>query len=202
MAAGTASAHSRVKRGTGRAAILDAALRLVAGRGVHGWTMRDVAVEARCSLGSTTYHFADRHQLIQEALQVFAADEIGRFEAAMSSMDAAASDAAATVSSVLREIDASLARPWAVVAQMELYLAATRDPAMAALAGKVLDAYHRFVERAVILLGCPAAKSSARASLIVAVVDGMVLHHLARGETTEIAADLAQAVVAVATSPA
>lgn len=200
MGGTAARGKTRLARGTGRTAILDAALRLIGGRGVDGWTMRDVAAEAQCSLGSTTYHFADRHQLLREALQAFAEEEIGRFQAAMSSIDTAAGDAAATAAAVMREIDQSLTRPWTVVAQMEMYLTATRDPSVAVLAANTLDAYHQFVERAAILLGCPADKAPARAALIVAVVDGMVLHHLARGGTGAIADDLARAVAAVAAS--
>jgi DNA-binding transcriptional regulator YbjK len=196
-----ASRKSRLKRGTGRVAILDSTLRLIASRGVHGWTMRDVAEEAHCSLGSTTYHFCDRSQLLREALEAFADDEIRRFEAVMSSIEQVAGDSAATTTAVLREIDPSLIRPWTVVAQMEVYLAAARDPAIASLAENILDSYHQFVQRALILLGCPPAKAVMRAKLIVAVVDGMVLHHLARGSGGEISDELAAAVAAVAASP-
>jgi DNA-binding transcriptional regulator YbjK len=175
---------------------------LVASHGVHGWTMRDVAREANCSLGSTTYHFADHDQLLRTALEAFAADEITRFEAALTSVKLKLGrSAAATANTVLREIDKSLIRPWSVVAQMELYLTATRDPAITRLAEKILDSYHQFVEQALTLLGVPPTQAGARAKLIIALVDGMVLHHLARGADGEISDELARAVVAVAATP-
>ena len=177
-------------------------MRLVASHGVHGWTMRDVAREANCSLGSTTYHFAARDQLLRAALEAFAADEIARFEAALTSIKVKPDrGAAATAHTVLREIDKSLIRPWSVVAQMELYLTATRDPAITGLAEKILDSYHQFVEKALTRLGVPRTQASTRAKLIIALVDGMVVHHLARGAHGEISGELAHAVVAIAATP-
>jgi hypothetical protein len=44
----------------------------------------------------------------------------------------------------------------------------------------------------------PPTQAGARAKLIIALVDGMVVHHLARGADGEISDELARAVVAVA----
>lgn len=48
----------------------------------------------------------------------------------------------------------------------------------------------------------PPTQAGARAKLIIALVDGMVSHHLARGADGEISDELARAVVAVAVAVA
>jgi hypothetical protein len=63
------------------------------------------------------------------------------------------------------------------------------------------QSYHQFVEQALTLLGVPPTQAGARAKLIIALVDGMVVHHLARGADGEISDGLARAVVAVAATP-
>ena len=48
-----------------REEILRAALRLIGSRGMHHVTHRDVAAEAGVPLGSTTYYFATKEELLQ-----------------------------------------------------------------------------------------------------------------------------------------
>jgi AcrR family transcriptional regulator len=52
-----------------RVHLLDAALKVIARRGLHGMTMRAVAKEADCALGLLNYHFDDKDALIVEAYQ-------------------------------------------------------------------------------------------------------------------------------------
>src|SRR5512138_372519 len=52
-----------------RAAILDATLRLIATDGVDAVTHRRVAGAADVPLGSTTYYFESREQLLREAFR-------------------------------------------------------------------------------------------------------------------------------------
>jgi len=63
-----------VKRGRGRHELIAATLRLIAQQGLHATTLRDIAADSRLSLGSTTYHFADRDSLMAGALEVHVAD--------------------------------------------------------------------------------------------------------------------------------
>lgn len=62
------TAGTHVKRGQGRDRILDTALTLIGRSGLHALRLRDVADHAGMSLGSTTYHFGDRAELIVAAL--------------------------------------------------------------------------------------------------------------------------------------
>jgi DNA-binding transcriptional regulator YbjK len=58
----------------GRAAdILDAALRVIAAEGAESVTHRSVAAEAGVPLGSTTYYFASRDDLLREAFRRYVA---------------------------------------------------------------------------------------------------------------------------------
>src|SRR5574338_50440 len=52
-----------------RAAILDATLRLIAMHGVDSITHRRVAAAADVPLGSVTYYFASREELLREAFR-------------------------------------------------------------------------------------------------------------------------------------
>lgn len=63
-----------IKRGTGRTELIAATLRLIASRGLHAVTLRDIAGESGLSLGSTTYHFADRAALMRAAIAEYVAD--------------------------------------------------------------------------------------------------------------------------------
>lgn len=64
-----------------RQRILEAALETIAEHGVAETTMRRVAVAADVPLGSMTYHFSGRDELLREAFAGFAHDMAERFEA-------------------------------------------------------------------------------------------------------------------------
>lgn len=52
--------------------IIDAALRVIASRGVAGTSHRGVAAEAHVPLGSMTYYFDGMHDLLHQAFDQFA----------------------------------------------------------------------------------------------------------------------------------
>ena len=54
------------------AAHIDAALRVIASRGVAGTSHRVVAAEAHVPLGSMTYYFDGMHDLLHQAFDQFA----------------------------------------------------------------------------------------------------------------------------------
>jgi DNA-binding transcriptional regulator YbjK len=69
-------------RRTGRrAALLEATLRVVARDGPAGASHRAVATEAGVPLGSTTYYFASRDEMLAEALRHAADQEVARTRA-------------------------------------------------------------------------------------------------------------------------
>jgi TetR/AcrR family transcriptional regulator, regulator of biofilm formation and stress response len=64
--------------------IIDATLDLIASRGVAAATYRTIAEAADVPLGSMTYHFASRDDLLFAAFQRFVEDSLSPFAAAMS----------------------------------------------------------------------------------------------------------------------
>ena len=67
--------------------LLDATLRLIGDRGLHAITLREVAGAAGLSLGSTTYHFADRDALLIAALSRFADSVTDQCDEAIAAAD-------------------------------------------------------------------------------------------------------------------
>ena len=64
-----------------REAIVAATVRVVAREGVAAVTHRRVAAEARVSLSSTTWHFADKADILIAALRWTASREVARISA-------------------------------------------------------------------------------------------------------------------------
>lgn len=62
-----------------RIAILEAALRVLVRDGVRGVRHRAVAAEAGVPLSATTYYFKDIHDLLADALTLFASDTVRNF---------------------------------------------------------------------------------------------------------------------------
>ena len=65
--------------------IIDAALRVIASRGVAGTSHRVVAAEAHVPLGSMTYYFDGMHDLLHQAFDQFARASVLKFAARMQS---------------------------------------------------------------------------------------------------------------------
>src|SRR3954462_2722028 len=65
----TSTPIKRPPRGAGRGALLKAAIRVGAHRGLRGLTLRSVAAEAGVSHGLVRHHFGSRQQLVDEALE-------------------------------------------------------------------------------------------------------------------------------------
>src|SRR4051812_25534850 len=81
---GSMTTDGEPRRGRGptdparRERIADAAIAVVAERGIEGVTHRAVAAAADVPLGSTTYHFATLDDLLAEALRTAAEHNIAR----------------------------------------------------------------------------------------------------------------------------
>lgn len=123
----------RVRRGQGRDELISSALALTAARGMHSVRLRSVTQRAGLSLGSATYHFDTREDLLRAALDAHTALALRGVDSARERARAASSPAAAH-----RELLAALT-DWycdrdAAVIRSEIYLEAARDDAVAAIA--------------------------------------------------------------------
>lgn len=66
--AAPAHRRGRFPRGEGRAALVAATQQVIAARGIERVRMRSIAAQAGLSIGSATYHFHDRADMIYDAL--------------------------------------------------------------------------------------------------------------------------------------
>jgi DNA-binding transcriptional regulator YbjK len=159
-----------------REEILRAALRLIGSRGMHHVTHRDVAAEADVPLGSTTYYFATKEELLIEALRLFVAEEAARLHAAAERFQGVRAGPEVVADAIVAEIGTTLTRPVEQVAQFELYLEATRTPALAKEAKACFAAYD---EIAVAALRAAGAKDpEALAPLFIGLIEGLMFRQL------------------------
>jgi TetR/AcrR family transcriptional regulator, regulator of biofilm formation and stress response len=160
-----------------REQILEAALRVIGRAGIHAVTHRAVAEEAAVPLGSTTYYFDSRDDLIRQALEYVAASEIERYgERAEELRDVKTAHALAD--RLIDELVAAAEDRIAYIAEYELWLEAGRRPELREAAQSWCDAEQRSVALAMEALG--SGDPSTDASLVVAAIDGLGERVLAR----------------------
>jgi AcrR family transcriptional regulator len=157
-----------------RRRILDAALELVGEGGPDRITHRSVAERAGISLGSTTYHFGSREELIRAAFRRYLA------EAKVMLSEIAAPRGKATDVAEMAVAGALLGirEPVRVRAEFELILYSASDPVVA----REFLAYERAVEGglALILEGLDVRRPTDAARTIVDMVRGFELERFAR----------------------
>jgi TetR/AcrR family transcriptional regulator, regulator of biofilm formation and stress response len=159
-----------------REEILRAALHLIGSRGMHAVTHRDVAREAGVPLGSTTYYFATKDELLREALRLFVAEEAERLRAAARSFEGVSATPGEVIDAIVAEIGLTISRPVEQVAQFELYLEATRTPALAEEAKACFASYE---EIAVAALRSAGADDPERlAPLFIGLIEGLMFRQL------------------------
>ena len=168
----------RQRQARGRARrrdILVATLALVRRGGIAAVTSRAVAREAGVPLGSLSYYFDGKDDLLEQALLLHVDEEVARLREISDTLTADEEpdpqEAARAFMSVLREGDL------ATIAQFELYLEAGRNPALREAAARCFAAYEEVVATALAAAGLPDAESAA--PLFVAFADGLGLRQLA-----------------------
>ena len=166
-----------------RERILRAALAVIGRCGIGAVTHRSVAEEAQVPLGSLTYWFASKDDLLRAALRLFVDDEAQRLERAGAQLtdDLSPEEIAERFAAVLAAGD-----PAEHVAQFELYLEAARNPALRDVAGECFAAYERVTATALRAAGV--TDPEATAALFVSLADGLGLRRQATGEAPELTA--------------
>ncbi|MFD9441729.1 TetR/AcrR family transcriptional regulator [Streptomyces sp. NPDC060006] len=152
-----------------RQRIIDAAIRVVAAKGIAGLSHRSVAAEADVPLGSTTYHFRTLDELMVAALRQ-ANEGFAQMLAERSSFEDTDADLAGELAAVTGEWLAG-DRTGAEL-EYELYLAALRRPVLRPVAAEWC---HDLADR----LGRRTDPATARA--LVALLDGICLQVLLTG---------------------
>jgi AcrR family transcriptional regulator len=157
-----------------RERVLDATLEVIGEQGIGGVTNRAVAARAGVSPGSLSYHFPSQTELLREALLRFVGTEAARLEALAEGV-ADLDPLAAAVQGIVEGADRR-----AVLAQMELYLQACRDPELQAVAARAYAAYDGAARRVLEALGV--ADPEPLVPALIALVDGYELRRLALDE--------------------
>ena len=157
-----------------RDAILEAALRVIAKRGVASVTHRAVATEAGVPLSSTTYYFESLDDLLEGALFRFVSAETERLAAAAELLEGRELEPLEAARLFRAELEETS------VAQFELYLEVSRRPLLREVARRCLDLYEAAAEAALRATGAEHPEAYARA--FVALFDGYGLHRIAGGD--------------------
>jgi DNA-binding transcriptional regulator YbjK len=169
----------RTPRGEARRTrILDAVLTIVGRDGTGAVTHRAVAGVAGVPLAATTYYFTSRDELLAEALEHAAREDLAQLE-----RDAAEFAADPLTAATLAHRLTANAVGWlrggrpALLAKYEISLESARRPELSATSRAWTDAYVRAIAPALETLGSPDPERDAW--IVFAAVCGMVLDELA-----------------------
>jgi TetR/AcrR family transcriptional regulator, regulator of biofilm formation and stress response len=162
-----------------REQILEAALRVIGRSGREAVTHRAVAEEAGVPLGSTTYYFDSRDDLLAEALEHVAAEAVRRY-ARLAGELRSVSSPEELADGLLSELIAAAENRTAYIAEYELWLEAGRRPELREAAKSWCDAEQLAVAGALESLG--SREPAIDASLVVAAIDGLGERLLGREE--------------------
>lgn len=177
--------RGRSARGSARReALVQAAVALLAQRGVGGLSHRAVAQQAGVPLAATTYYFASLDALLEEAVKTLVAQWLDRARAAFDQLPEQLTGPA-----VLAEAAVAVALPAGLAgddlpAMYDRYLEAGRFPALRLVVQEYDAALDELLAQVLVRAGHPGE----RARLLLAVVDGAVLRALAEGRPPRTAA--------------
>lgn len=159
----------RIKYGTGREALVEAATRVVARNGLHGMTFRKVADEAGVNNSLVAHHFGTLAALASAALEwsfttALQDSHLPAFRESESEYKQA------LLSTLSDELELH-------VYQFEMVLEASRDAAIKSQVREMYDLYTREIGRS--LFGDDASQSQiGTARAVFAALDGLVLQYV------------------------
>jgi TetR/AcrR family transcriptional regulator, regulator of biofilm formation and stress response len=160
--------------------ILRATLRLIGEHGADAVTHRAVAEEAGVPLSATTYYFASKEQLLEQALLLAAREETERLERLVLELAPQSLSVGEWAAAVGGQIAGDVAEdPAKHVALFELGLEATRRQPLRTELQRWQGAHLRLAE-----MGCRAIGSErpeVDAQVVVATLTGLTLQQLAGG---------------------
>lgn len=165
-----------------REEILRATLRLVGVRGPDAVTHRAVAEEAGVPLSATTYYFASKDDLLEQALLLAAREETGRLERLVLELSSSSLSPEGWAAAVAAQISADVDEdPGKHVTLFELALEATRTAVLRADVREWQAAHLRLGETACRAVGSAEPELDSR--IVVAALTGLMLEQLASGRS-------------------
>jgi DNA-binding transcriptional regulator YbjK len=168
----------RTLRGEGRRrALLDATLRIVVREGPAAVTHRSVAAEAGATHGSVSYYFGSRTELLREALEMVAQENVAWLVSVQEDLMKVVPDVSRMARTLARRVDQQLIADRQMgFSVLELHLAAGRDPELrAAIRGWGL-AYVEASTQVLRALGSTDPLWDTR--VLAQMINGMVLEQL------------------------
>ena len=164
-----------------RERILRATLGVIARDGIAAVTHRRVAAEGGVPLGSLTYWFATKDDLLREALRLLADEETERLRRVGEGLtdDMTPEEIAERFAEVLESSGDT-----DQLAQFELYLEAARNPALREVAQQCFAAYEDISRLALRAAGVEA--SGALPALFVALADGLGLRRMGADDALDV----------------
>ena len=171
--AGAAPAGYRSRqRAARRGAIIEAAVKIIATRGLNAVTHRAVAREAKVPLAATTYYFASKDEILKEALESLSGAEVERLNKLAEEIDKLKPEetGAALAKALIGESEEGR-RGW--LAQFEIYLEAARHPSLRPAIEQRRAAFVALAEVTLRKAGAPDPEK--RAEIAVAGINGILL---------------------------
>lgn len=177
---------SRARTSTGerkREQILDASVRVFGTGGASAVTHRAVAKVAKVPLGSTTYYFTDRDDLLLQTMAHARASEAVRLASIVDALDEVLTIDRSV--EVLTEMffDKTVADPLYDLALFEMFMEATRNVTVREEAREWSRMIGSLVDR-VLPPSDPAVPRDSVVQIVACLVDGLMLEAVSNGELT------------------
>jgi len=175
-----------------RDALLRAAVELISESGPQAVTHRAVAARAGVPASTAGYFFASIDDLSAEALRLHTAQSAAEFRALG---QAAAQGRRRSADKLIEAIAQHRDDTEQALAQVAMYLDASRNPAMRGPVAEAFETYRELTETLLTNDGMPRARAAA--SGFVALLDGFMLHTLAKPDDPPSAKVIADALNAL-----
>jgi TetR/AcrR family transcriptional regulator, regulator of biofilm formation and stress response len=157
-----------------RRQILEAAVQVIGTGGLAAVTHRAVADVARVPLGSTTYYFRDREDLVRQTMAHAVEIEAARMAAVLDGVQGEPTVQRSVELLTAIFLDKSVADPLYDLALFEMFLEATRNPAVRAQTREWSALIAQIVDR-VLPPTAPDVPRAVAVQVVAALIDGLML---------------------------
>lgn len=172
-----------------RKLLLEVTIELIAREGVDAVTHRRVAQLAEVPLGSTSYYFSSREEMLVEALETFGRQEIASLRARLTDQPLHRPSGRRYVDELLEFLAPQLGDDhWRTVAQYALLCEAARRPELAPVVREWTQQWLTVLEEVFVALKAPDPELEAK--MLLAMLDGFLLEQLGAPDADFIAAVL------------
>jgi TetR/AcrR family transcriptional regulator, regulator of biofilm formation and stress response len=160
-----------------RELLLEVTIELIAREGVDAVTHRRVAQLAEVPLGSTSYYFSSREEMLVEALATFGRQEIASLRARLTDLPVRRPSGRRYVDELLEFLAPQLGDDhWRTVAQYALLCEAARRPELAPVVREWTQQWWTVLEEVFVALKAP--DPALEAKMLLAMLDGFLLEQL------------------------